>query len=154
MQQVYGYCPDEVAGRLHFYDLHADSDREAFKAKAFAAFERREPFVNWEHPCRPKMAAACGSPPTACPLLRADGTLRGYRGSDTDITQSKQAQRRQRLSAEILGILNKPVDLTNAINGVLAAIKLETEFDAVGFACKTVTTSRILPKTGFPMIFC
>ncbi|MGO9379456.1 MAG: PAS domain S-box protein [Dissulfurispiraceae bacterium] len=49
-----------------------------------------------------------------------------------NITERKQAERRQALSAEILLILNDPPALGDATNRVLAAIKRETGFDAVG----------------------
>jgi hypothetical protein len=43
----------------------------------------------------------------------------------------KQAERRQYLAAEILGILNDPPTLADAINCILTVIKRETGFDAV-----------------------
>ena len=43
-----------------------------------------------------------------------------------------QAERHQQLTAEILGILNNPSALTDAISLILSAIKRETGFDAVG----------------------
>ena len=49
-----------------------------------------------------------------------------------DIGKRKQAEQRQALLAEILGILNDPSAMDDALNRILAAIKLETGFDAVG----------------------
>ena len=45
-EAVWGYRPDELVGRMHFYDLHPEAGREAFKTAAFAVFERKEPFQN------------------------------------------------------------------------------------------------------------
>jgi GAF domain-containing protein len=44
----------------------------------------------------------------------------------------KEAEQRQQLTAEILGILNDPTGLTDAIRRILLAIKRETGFEAVG----------------------
>ena len=49
-----------------------------------------------------------------------------------NITERKQAERRQYLSAEILGILNDPPAMDDASSRILTAIKRETGFDAVG----------------------
>ena len=49
-----------------------------------------------------------------------------------NITERKQVERRQALSAEILGILNDPPVLDDATKLILTAIKGETGFDAVG----------------------
>jgi PAS domain S-box-containing protein len=48
------------------------------------------------------------------------------------ITRRKQAEGRRALSAEILGILNDPPAMDNAINRVITEIKRGTGFDAVG----------------------
>ncbi len=52
-------------------------------------------------------------------------------GSIRDIHQSKQQERLQSLSAEVLGILNNPQALPDVAQGILTAIKCETGFDAV-----------------------
>jgi PAS domain S-box-containing protein len=89
---VLGYRPDELAGRMHFYDLHPESDREAFRQAAFAVFERQEPFRNLEQPAQTKDGRTVWVSTNGIPLLNADGTLRGYRGSDVDITERKRAE--------------------------------------------------------------
>ena len=49
-----------------------------------------------------------------------------------DITERKHADRRQALSSEILGILNDPPAIDDAINRIITAVKREMVFDAVG----------------------
>ncbi len=111
-EAVWGYRPDELVGRMHFYDLHPESGREAFKKAAFAVFERKEPFQNLVNAVQAKDGREVWVSTNGIPLLNADGTLRGYRGSDTDITERKRAERYQHLSAEILGALNEPLGHT------------------------------------------
>jgi PAS domain-containing protein len=83
------------------------------------------------------------------PLLNADGTLRGYRGSDNDITERKRAQRYQSLSAEILSALNEPLSVRDVINRILAAIQQETGFDAVGIRLRSGDDFPYFVQNGF-----
>ena len=92
LEAVLGYRPEELAGRMHFYDLHPESGREAFKAAAFEVFERKEPFQNLVNAVHAKDGRVLWVSTNGIPLLHADGTLRGYRGSDTDITDRKRAE--------------------------------------------------------------
>ena len=49
-QISWGYSPAEVVGRMHFYDIHPEEGREAFKAAVFAAVEpRKQPFLDVVH---------------------------------------------------------------------------------------------------------
>jgi len=91
-EAVWGYRPDELVGRMHFYDLHPEEGREAFKKAALAAFERKEPFQNLDNAAQAKDGRQVWVSTNGIPLLNADGTLRGYRGSDTDITERKRAE--------------------------------------------------------------
>ncbi len=89
---VWGYRPDELTGRMHFYDLHPEAERETFKASAFAILERKVPFQNLINAIHTKDGRIIWVSTNGTPVLNADGTLRGYRGSDMDITERKQAE--------------------------------------------------------------
>lgn len=43
VEKILGYTPEEVVGRMHFYDLFAPQAREETKGAAFEVFARREP---------------------------------------------------------------------------------------------------------------
>ena len=101
-EAVLGYRQDEMVGRMYFYDLHPESGREAFKEAAFAVFDRKKPFVNLENATQTRDGRHVWFSTNGIPLLNTDGTLRGYRGSDTDITMRKQAEEGLRLSHEEL----------------------------------------------------
>ena len=101
-ETVLGYRPDELVGRMHFYDLHPESGREAFKDAAFAAFERKESFCNLVNAIQAKDGRHMWFSTNGIPLLNADGKLLGYRGSDTDITERKQTDEILRTMAEML----------------------------------------------------
>jgi PAS domain S-box-containing protein len=66
-----------------------------------------------------------------------------------DITERKLAERYQSLSAEILGILNEPLGLPDAINRILAAIKRGAGFDAVGIRLRDGDDFPYFAQSGF-----
>jgi PAS domain S-box-containing protein len=111
-EAILGYRPDEIVGRMYFYDLHSESGREAFKKEAFAVFNRKEPFLSMESAAQTKDGRHLWLAMNGIPLLNTDGTLRGYRGSYTDITERKrieadkekiESQNRQLQKAKSLG---------------------------------------------------
>jgi PAS domain S-box-containing protein len=148
-ETVWGYRPDELVGRMHFYDLHPEEGREAFKTGAFAVFERKEPFQNFVNAVQAKDGRQVWVSTNGMPLLNTDGTLRGYRGSDIDITESRRAERYQYLSAEILSALNEPVGVLDVVNRILAAIQRETGFDAVGIRLRSGDDFPYFVQNGF-----
>ncbi len=91
-EKVFGYSPDEMIGRMHFYDLHPESGREEFKKAAFAVFAQKGKFHNLENPGETKDGRQLWLSSNGIPILNADGTLFGYRGADIDITVLKHAE--------------------------------------------------------------
>ncbi len=94
-EPVWGYHPKEIAGKKHFYDLHPEEGRETFKSAALAVFARKEPFRGLENPCQTKNGRIVWVVTNGLPILDTGGKLRGYRGSDTDITERKRAKEEQ-----------------------------------------------------------
>jgi len=84
--------PDEMIGHLHFYDLHPQSGREAFKKYALEVFDRKEHFINLENPAETGDGKVVWLSTNGIPLQNSDGTLRGYRGSDVNITERRNAE--------------------------------------------------------------
>ncbi len=101
-ETVWSYRPDELVGRLHFYDLHPEEGREAFKAGALEVFERKEPFEGLVNAVVTKDSRLVWVSTNGIPLLNADGTLRGYHGSDTDITERKRMEEELRAKEHFL----------------------------------------------------
>ena len=85
-ERLLGYRPDELVGRVHFYDLHPSGGREEFKAAGLATFGRREPIVGRIAAAQAKDGRALWLSTTGEAELAADGSLLGYSGSDTDVT--------------------------------------------------------------------
>ena len=99
---VLDYRPDELVGKKHFYDLHPEDGREPFKDAAFKVFERKESIQGLENPVVTKDGTILWMLTTGFPVLDEQGELLGYRGSDTDITDRKQAEALLRESEEMM----------------------------------------------------
>jgi PAS domain S-box-containing protein len=78
----------------------------------------------------------------------SDGNL-VCRAVMSDITERKQAERRQHLSGEILGILNDSPTLADALRAIVAAIKREMGFDAIGIRLKSGDDYPYFVQDGF-----
>lgn len=91
-QDVLGYNPQEIINRMHFYDLHPEEGRKQFKADCFAVFQQKGTFKDVENPIVTRSGKIIWVATTGIPILDNKGELIGYRGSDTDISDRKQAQ--------------------------------------------------------------
>jgi two-component system sensor histidine kinase/response regulator len=106
-ERVLGYRPDELVGRMHFYDLHPEEERATFRTVALAVFARKEPFQNLVNAIQTREGRVVWVSTNGLPMLDADGTLQGYRGSDVDITERKRAEDALRTEAERFRTLTK-----------------------------------------------
>ncbi len=91
-EAVWGYRPDELTGRLHFYDLYPPAEREETKRSKLAVFAQKTSFTNWECTVQPNDGHTLAMSTSGVPLLNGDGSLRGYHGLSIDITERKQAE--------------------------------------------------------------
>ena len=89
---ILGYRPDEMVGQMHFYDLHPPEGGEDFKRHALQMIARAEKVVNVETAVRAKDGHRVWLLTNGVPVLNADGSLRGHRGSNMDITARKNAE--------------------------------------------------------------
>ena len=109
---VLGYASEELVGRMHFFDLHPEEGREAFKSAAFEVFGRKGDFANFENRARTRDGREIWLCTNGLPLLDGAGNLLGYRGNDTDITAEKQARTQLAQREAMLSSMleNLPVD--------------------------------------------
>ena len=139
VEAVLGYRPGELIGIKHFYDLHPEEGRAAFTQAALQTFARKEPFVNFENAELAKDGQTRWLLTNGIPLLNADGTLRGYRGSDIDVTERKRSEEKVRaLLAEsnqsrqaLLGILEDQTRAEADLKRLATAIEQTAEFIVV-----------------------
>jgi len=92
VEQILGYVPEELVGKMHFYDLFAPETREETKAVAFEIFSRREPFRAFPSVNVRKDGRIVDLETSGLPILDGHGNLLGYRGVITDVTERKRAE--------------------------------------------------------------
>lgn len=103
VEAVLGYRPEELVGKMHFHDLHPQQGREEFKSAALDMLARGRAFTGVINPVQARDGQTLWVSTNGIPMLSPDGTLRGYRGSDTDITEQKRAEdERESLQAQLL----------------------------------------------------
>ena len=91
-EEVLGYTPSEMVGKMYFYDLHPEEGREVFKKEAMDVFLKKGRFSNVVNLVRTKNGNDIWVSTNGIPMVNRDGSLRGYRGSDADITMLKRVQ--------------------------------------------------------------
>ncbi len=102
-ETVLGYKPEELVGKVHFYELHPLEGREEFKASALEVFQRRGAFQGLLNPALTKEGNLVWLSTNGAPIVNPDGSLKGYRGSDSDITERMKAQQeRDRLEGQLI----------------------------------------------------
>ncbi|MBF0594512.1 MAG: PAS domain S-box protein, partial [Candidatus Omnitrophica bacterium] len=106
-EKVFGYLPNELKGRRHFYDIHPEEGREAFKRAAFEVFRQKGAFNRLQNTIQRKDGRIIWVSTSGLPLLNPDGTLKGYRGSDIDITAQREAEEERNRRIKELEIFYK-----------------------------------------------
>ena len=89
----------------------------------------------------------------AAPLHDQDGNIIGAIQSVRDISERKQTDTYEALGRDVLHILNEPGDLRSSIERVLAALKTQTGFDAVGIRLQEGEDYPYFVQEGFPADF-
>ncbi len=117
---VIGYKPDEIIGKMHFFDLFPEEGREEFRRTSMEAFARKDSFRNVGNPVVTRDGRIRWLVTNGVPLLNPDGSLRGYRGLDVDITERKASE-------EALLVKNYVFDVSIAANSISDTNGLVTE---------------------------
>ncbi len=88
---VWGHPAEATVGKKYFHELHPQEGREAFRAACFDVMASKQSFRNVENAIETANGRIVWVATNGFPILAPDGALLGYRGSDTDITERKQA---------------------------------------------------------------
>ena len=92
VEDVLGYRPEEIIGKLHFYDILPEEDREETKRFGLALMARHESINGFENRNVAKDGRTVWVVSSASPIFAPDGTHQGYQGIDIDITERKRAE--------------------------------------------------------------
>ena len=91
VMRILGYRPDELVGKMHFYDLFDPAGREDQKTAMLAIYARQEPFYGSVNLSRHKTGAPVLLNSSGAPAFDEAGRFSGYCGVDEDITEQKRA---------------------------------------------------------------
>lgn len=101
-ESVWGYPPETLVGKKTFYDLHPIESRDTFKREAFAMMESGKTIKRHLNPIQHQEGHLVWVMTDGYPILDQQGQRLGYRGSDRDITEQKQAEdRAEKLQAKV-----------------------------------------------------
>jgi PAS domain S-box-containing protein len=157
-ENILGYTPEEVIGKLHFNDLHPEAGREEFKMAAFAIFEQKNPFLNLINVLQTKDGRQLWVSTNGIPMINADGTLRGYRGSDIDITERRQTDilllESNELNRSMLQTIPFGMDIVDEEGNILFVNETFEKIigsDAVGKKCWSIYRDDKLQCAGCPL---
>ncbi len=88
---IWGYTPDELVGKKHYYDIHPAEGREEFKKATLEAIGRHEKFSNLINAIETPNGKIIWVMTSGTPFYNNNNDFIGYIGSDNDITAVKQA---------------------------------------------------------------
>jgi PAS domain S-box-containing protein len=91
-EKLLGYKPEEIVAKKHFYDLFVEKDRDKLKKAAFDAFAQKQFFKGFLNANVHREGRIVWLMTSGVPILDDDDNLIGYRGSDIDITERKEAE--------------------------------------------------------------
>ncbi|HBE42445.1 MAG TPA: hypothetical protein DDW27_14825 [Bacteroidales bacterium] len=100
VEELLGYKPGEIIGKKYFYDFFHPDIRETLKKGAFEIIAKREVIRNFVNPNIHKNGQTVIFETSGLPVIDNQGTLLGYRGSDSDITERTKAEEAVRKSEE------------------------------------------------------
>ncbi len=105
VREVLGYDPEEVLGRTPF-DLMPPEEAQRLAAVFQKIMSEHRPFSLLENTNRRKDGSLIVLETSGVPILEVDGTFRGFRGIDRDITERKRAEVALRSSNRALKTLS------------------------------------------------
>ncbi len=130
-ERILGYSPEEIIWKKYFYDFFHPDDREQLKAKAFAVFARKKPFVRFVNRNIRKDGNVIILETSGTPIISDDGQLLGYRGVDRDITERKRTEQIQSVVYKIADAVNRTADLNDLFQYIHK--QLSTIIDTTNF---------------------
>lgn len=141
VERILGYKPEELVGKVHFFDLFYESENENMKREAMTGYILQVPFreflnLNRHKEGRPVMFRTSG-----IPIYTEDGDFSGYCGVNEDITRIKEAEERLRSSQSKYDLLAENVhDLIWTANARMGFTYISPSIESLlGFTVEEAT---------------
>ncbi len=91
--EIIGYKPEELIKKKHFYDLHPEDGRHIFRSSTLEAFTKKKVLRDFLNPRQTKEGKIIWMSTNGMPVFDEFNNFLGYRGSDSDITEQKEAEK-------------------------------------------------------------
>ncbi len=105
-EKVLGYKPKELVGKIHYYDLHPEKNREDFIRVTQQVFAKKQHFKDLPNPIVTKGGTVIIVSTNGIPILDENNNLLGYRGADNDISEKLKAEEELKLFKRTSDIAN------------------------------------------------
>jgi len=92
VEKILGYTPEELVGKIHFYELFNSENSEETKINALKLFASKQSIKELLNQNVRKDGSLVWLSTSGNPILDKNGVLLGYRGADTDITERKKVE--------------------------------------------------------------
>jgi PAS domain S-box-containing protein len=132
IRDLLGYEPDEVLGKTPF-DLMPDSERRKVGGQFDRITAERKPFTELQNINLHKNGREVVLESSGVPIIDRDGTFRGYRGIDRDITA------RRRIEEELAVSKQKLIDIIEFLPDATFVIDKDKRVIAWNKAIETMT---------------
>ena len=110
VEEVLGYKPEEIVGKMRFFDLLVPGVREEAQAAAWEQFARQTAFRGFRTRMVRKDGRFVVLETSGMPIRDAFGNCIGYRGSNRDVTECESAAEALRQSEKMYRAIGESID--------------------------------------------
>jgi PAS domain S-box-containing protein len=114
VEEISGYSPEELVGKIHFYDLFVPENKESMINSAMAIFKQKGSFVRFVNAIKHKNGKTVILETSGEPVIDKNNKIIGYCGVHTDITERVKYEKQmhqQMLGTNILLELHEKASL-------------------------------------------
>ncbi|MCL4499592.1 MAG: PAS domain S-box protein, partial [Chloroflexi bacterium] len=133
ISELLGYEPEQMLGKSPF-DLMPDDEAQRVAAIFSPIVDHGAPFSALENVNQHKDGRLIILESNGVPFFGPDGTLRGYRGIDRDITERKRAALRQEILYQVLRAVSSQLDLNLVAQSAVETLVRLTDYPHVCLA--------------------
>lgn len=91
-ETVYGYSPNELEGKMYFYDIMPEERRDEFRTLGLEIIRKGEELRDFINPIQKKDGSLIWVTTDGTVMVDQDNRTIGYRGADNDITEKMKAE--------------------------------------------------------------